>query len=122
MASKLDDSLILALERTLFSAQQNGWTVVFIGIGLMMTGAANNKLPDAFGAAIIIAGVLFIFLSWIMHIIRMRAVSNGHPLTIAESAFWTGALTLLLVVAISIELHYAFMYPYLMRTKAVELV
>ena len=98
-----------------------GWTVIFVGIGLMMTGAEDTKMPDKFGAAIIVGGVLHIAVSWFVHMHRMGTLERGEPLTKSTSAAWTLVLTALLVVSVCIELYYGVRYPYLKRSKVVEI-
>jgi hypothetical protein len=47
--SDLNGSLILSLERTLFSALNNAYLIVFVGIGLMMVGSNHDTMPDTLG-------------------------------------------------------------------------
>ena len=47
--SDLNGSLILSLERTLFSCLNNAYLIVFVGIGLMMVGSNDDRIPNAAG-------------------------------------------------------------------------
>ena len=49
VGEELDGSLILSMERTLFSALNQSWTLIMVGIGLMSVGAENDKIPDRLG-------------------------------------------------------------------------
>ena len=117
---ELDNSMICALERTFFSACQTAWTVIFVGMGLMMTGA-NDSTPEHLGAAFLLSGIVYIAASWFFHVFRMRVIQRGEPLTMEGSTLWTLGITLLLVLSICFEMYYAVLYPYLRRSKVVEL-
>eukprot|EP00448_Togula_jolla_P035576 CAMPEP_0170621338 /NCGR_PEP_ID=MMETSP0224-20130122/28547_1 /TAXON_ID=285029 /ORGANISM="Togula jolla, Strain CCCM 725" /LENGTH=224 /DNA_ID=CAMNT_0010947589 /DNA_START=47 /DNA_END=721 /DNA_ORIENTATION=+ len=120
--NELDGSLILSMERTLFSALNMAWTVIFLGIGFLTVGAQNDKLPDKVGVVIIICGVSFAGCSWFVHVARMRSFARGEGLGMNGSAAWTFCLTFLLVVAVAFELHFGLLHPYLKRAKEVNVV
>lgn len=118
----LSGSLILALERTLFSALNNAYTITFVGTGLMMVGASNDSIPDSLGIIIVICGLIFACASWVMHYARLRAFQRGASLDAKFSLVWTFFMTFFLFGAVAIELRYGILYPYLKRSKAVEVV
>ena len=113
----LDGSLILAMERTLFSALNQCWTLVMIGIGLMCVGATNDSVPDSLGVAIIVGGICFACLSYATHVSRLRSFYYGQGLGPGGSMLWTGSLMVLLVLGLACELHYALLYPYVDHYK-----
>mmetsp|Transcript_7656 Transcript_7656/g.16648 ORF Transcript_7656/g.16648 Transcript_7656/m.16648 type:complete len:220 (-) Transcript_7656:188-847(-) len=120
--NELDGSLILSLERTLFSALNMAWTVIFLGIGLLTVGAVSDSLPDTLGVVTIISGISFAGCSWFVHVARMRSFARGEGLGMNGSAAWTFCLTFLLVVAVAFELHFGLLHPYLKRAKEVNVV
>ena len=114
----LASALVLASERTLFSALQMAWTVAMIGMGLMMTGA-NDSLPDDLGYTFIICGVVLMASTWVVHVVRMWMWDHGTEVNAVSSAAWTFFFCASLIVAIICELHFAWVYPYLARTHSV---
>lgn len=118
----LSGSLILSLERTLFSALNNAYTITFVGTGLMMVGASNDSIPDSLGIIIVICGLIFACASWVMHYARLMAFQRGASLDAKFSLVWTFFMTFFLFGAVAIELRYGILYPYLKRSKAVEVV
>jgi len=110
-AKTLDYTLLLGAERTLFSGQQMGWNVVFVGIGLMAT-SQDNKAPVFCGTASIIAGCMFIANSWFVHLWRLRCIANHEPASFRVSACWTFSVGFLLVLSVILEL------GFYLRTKA----
>ena len=118
----IDGSLILSMERTLYAALNQAWMLVLCGIGLMSIGAANNSIPDELGFYIIAAAIVFAVGNYVVHVSRLHAFSNGRPLRGLVSIVWTGMLVAVIVGALILELHYAVLYPYLERAKAVEIL
>ena len=118
---ELDGSLILSMERTLFSALNMAFTLVMVGVGLMSVGESSDKLPDELGEIIISAAILFTFYSYGVHAYRMRAFRRGYGIGALGSLLWSGSLVFLLVFGLIFELHFAVLYPYLKRSKAVEI-
>lgn len=116
----VDSSLVLGAERTLYAAQQMGWNVIFVGIGLMMVTEAD-EVPNMAGMASIVGGIAFIFASWLIHLKRLRDFSVHRHVSLVMSGTWTFVCAFLFTIAVGIELYFAVIYPYLMRTKQVEI-
>merc|ERR1712216_310777 len=118
--ASMDGSLLLGMERTLFSSLNVAGTVMFVGMGLMMVGASDNDFPDTVGTATIAGGVIFALGSWALHGWRCRVLCMGGRLNYKVSMFWTFALVVLLCSSVCVELWHAIQYPYLKRSKVVE--
>ena len=117
----IDASLLLGMERTLFASLNMAWIVMFVGMGLMMVGAEHETLPDQLGSVTLCCGIVFSFASWCHHAWRIRTLNKGKGLGHRGSLVWTLCLTLLVCTSICFEVYYALRYPYLKRSKVVEL-
>ena len=58
---QLDGSLVLSMERTLFAAFNQSWTLMMLGVGLMCipAGASGDRLPERLGEFVVCAAVAF---------------------------------------------------------------
>lgn len=116
----IDPSLLFGMERTLYSAMNVGTLVIFFGFGLMMVTPTNPQRFFAQGCIIVVAGLVYIGCSWLIHCSRMRMLSRGQKVTTRNSAVWTGCLACLLCVCIGLELYYSYQYPYMERSMPVD--
>mmetsp|Transcript_117580 Transcript_117580/g.228571 ORF Transcript_117580/g.228571 Transcript_117580/m.228571 type:complete len:226 (+) Transcript_117580:261-938(+) len=120
VSSNVQSSLTLGAERTLYAAQQMGWNVMFVGMGLMMA-TMDDDVPNTCGMVSIICGIVFIVASWLLHVKRLRDFSMHRQTSLVSSGVFTLGCTLLFVIAVSTELYFGAIYPYLLRTKQVEI-
>jgi len=119
LASHADPSLIMSMERTLFSAFNQAIILTISGVGFMSVG--DQPGPKAFGAFILIAGLCYAMISYFFHCWRLHRLNSGRGLAPYDSQIWTGMLALLIFLALAFEVYYGFRYPFLDRAKAVEI-
>jgi len=117
---EVDSSLTLGAERTLYAAQQMGWNIIFVGIGLMMA-TMDDAVPNTCGMVSIAGGIAFIVGSWLFHLKRLRDFRINRRVSLLSSALFTLGCTFLFILAVSTELYFGAIYPYLLRTKQVEI-
>mmetsp|Transcript_4458 Transcript_4458/g.11156 ORF Transcript_4458/g.11156 Transcript_4458/m.11156 type:complete len:259 (+) Transcript_4458:156-932(+) len=120
----MDPSLLMGMERTLFSALNVGTLVIIMGLGLMAVGKTEvvGTDPNTQGIFLSTAGIVFCVGSYIMHMWRIHRLICGKVLARFDSQLWAGALTALIVFAFTAEVYYALRYPMLERSAAVEII
>mmetsp|Transcript_43350 Transcript_43350/g.110919 ORF Transcript_43350/g.110919 Transcript_43350/m.110919 type:complete len:234 (+) Transcript_43350:204-905(+) len=120
----LDPSLLMGMERTLFSALNVGTLVIIMGLGLMAVGKAAEVGTDPNNQGIFLcsAGIMFCIGSYCMHVWRIHRLLCGKVLARFDSPLWAGALTVLIVFAFIAEVYYALKFPVLERSAAVEIM
>lgn len=119
----VDPSLLMGMERTLFSALNVGTLVIIMGLGLTAVGKAEQvgTYPGLQGLSLTIAGILFCAGSYGLHCWRIHRLLCGQVLARFDSHIWTGALIALILLAFSVEVYFALRFPYLERSVAVEI-
>lgn len=120
-ASQLDPSLVMGMERTLFSAFNQSILLMMSGIGFMSVDEMAEE-PTQFGTFLIIAGLVYALFSFGMHVWRLNRLKAGRGLYEHDSLIWTATLTTFIFLALAFEIYYGFRFPYLKRSKAVEVV
>lgn len=116
-----DPSMVLSMERTLFSSLNMAMIVMMGGVGLMSVGQVGDTIPDNIGIFLISGSIAYVAASWAVHVWRMDRLSKGRGLAKHDSVLWTGSLVLLLIIAVVCELHFGVKYPFLERSKAVTI-
>eukprot|EP00948_MAST-09A_sp_MAST-9A-sp1_P001485 g1485.t1 len=116
----IDASLLFSMERTLWGALNQAWTLMFVGIGLMCVGALNETVPDTLGAVIMVIAILFTALSYGMHVRRINELKKNRGVKSIESIFYTGFFVVALIFGFIAEIYFAGLFPYLKRSKVVE--
>lgn len=118
----MDPSLLMGMERTLFSSLNVGTLVSVMGMGLMAVGKKEvvGTDPNTQGIFLSAAGIAFCVGSYCLHVWRIHRLIKGKVLARFDSQLWAGALALLIVFAFAAEVYYALKYPYLARSVAVE--
>ena len=97
------------MERTLFAALNNAWLLALGGIGLMSVGHGDQHATRG-GIVILVGGILSAMIAYWMHFLRLK-----------HSSLWAMMIALMTVVALSIEVYFGIVYPYLNREKAVTI-
>merc|ERR1719323_651603 len=95
------------------------WNVIFVGMGLMMV-SVDDAAPEMCGVLSVVGGLLYLLCSFLGHVNRLRKINCREQPSWLMSAGSTGAVSFLLIGAVSIELAYGLLYPYLLRSKIVE--
>eukprot|EP00549_Striatella_unipunctata_P021701 CAMPEP_0118673772 /NCGR_PEP_ID=MMETSP0800-20121206/516_1 /TAXON_ID=210618 ORGANISM="Striatella unipunctata, Strain CCMP2910" /NCGR_SAMPLE_ID=MMETSP0800 /ASSEMBLY_ACC=CAM_ASM_000638 /LENGTH=167 /DNA_ID=CAMNT_0006568889 /DNA_START=132 /DNA_END=635 /DNA_ORIENTATION=+ len=113
--------LIMAMERTLFGALNNAWMLAIGGIGLMSVGHGDANATNV-GVMTLTGGIVLAIMSFITHVWRAHLLSHNRPLTLSYSVYRASAIVLLVLLALTFELYYGILYPYLDREKAVTVV
>ena len=85
-----------------------------------MTGSEDKK-PEYIGVGFVAAGVIFVVCSCAQHMHRIHTLQKGVDISPSGSCTWALVLTCLIVASVATEMHFAFVYPYLKRSKVVEL-
>jgi hypothetical protein len=86
--------------------------------------ARNDARPVAIGFIFFIAGVLYGLMSLFYHIRRMHVLKHGDNYNYnwhRSSMIWMTFLGLFLTLGLSIEVYFAFLFPYIDRAKSVEI-
>ncbi|GMI49132.1 hypothetical protein TrCOL_g13557 [Triparma columacea] len=124
----LDPSMVFSMERTVLSAYNQSFQLMVVGGGIMAVQnaneARNDSRPVAIGFIFFIAGVMYGAMSLFYHIRRMHVLKHGDNYNYnwqLSSIIWMSFLGLFLVVGLSIEVYFAFLFPYIERTTAVEI-
>jgi hypothetical protein len=120
-ASNADPSLIMSMERTLFSAFNQAIMLTISGVGFMSVGDNNPGGTTSFGAFLLVAGLIYVLISYFMHCWRLWRLERGLGLAPYDSQIWTGLLTILIFLALLFEVFYGFKFPFLDRSKSVEI-
>jgi hypothetical protein len=128
IADLLDPSMVFSMERTVLSAYNQSFQLMVVGGGIMAVQnaneARNDSRPVAIGFIFFIAGVMYGAMSLFYHIRRMHVLKHGDNYNYnwqLSSIIWMSFLGLFLVVGLSIEVYFAFLFPYIERTTAVEI-
>ena len=56
-----------------------------------------------------------------MHFLRLKQIVGSKPFSNAHSSLWTMMVAFMTVVALSMEVYFGILYPYLNREKAVTI-
>ena len=120
-ASNADPSLIMSMERTLFSAYNQAIMLTISGMGFMSVGDNNPGGTTSFGAFLLFCGLIYTLLSYWMHCWRLWRLGRGMGLAPYDSQLWTGLLTAMIFICLLMEIFWGFKYPFLERAKAVEI-
>ena len=120
-ASNADPSLIMSMERTLFSAYDQAIMLTISGMGFMSVGDNNPGGTTSFGAFLLVCAVCYTLLSYFMHCWRLWRLGRGMGLAPYDSQIWTGTLTALIFICLLMEIYWGFKFPFLERAKAVEI-
>jgi len=120
-ASNADPSLVMSMERTLFSAFNQAIMLTISGVGFMSVGDNNPGGTTSFGAFLLVAGLIYVLISYSMHCWRLWRLERGLGLAPYDSQIWTGLLTILIFLALLFEVFYGFKFPFLDRSKSVEI-
>jgi uncharacterized membrane protein YidH (DUF202 family) len=123
-SSDADPSLIFAMERTYFSALNQGVALAGFGVGLMSIGPTQviGKQPESLGVFLLIGGLLFALSAFVMHAWRMSRLNAGLGLAKHDSLIWCGTVATLLVFAIGCEVYYGLDHPYVTRSGSAEIM
>ena len=119
----LDPSLILSMERTLFSALNVSWLFALGGIGLMAIGNDDASAMRS-GITMIACSMVIVAVSFCMHLLRLYQLRTGNTKNfsgVTSTVVWTGLVSILLFSFLMCELYYGIQYPYLQRTASVSI-
>ena len=113
-------SLILSMERTLFAALNNAWLLALGGIGLMSVGHGDQHATRG-GIVVLGGGITSAMIAYGMHFLRLKQIEGSKPFPNVHSSLWAMMIASMTVVALSIEVYFGILYPYLNREKAVTI-
>ena len=99
LTSALDPSLVMGMERTLFSAFNQSILLTVSGIGFMSVDEQAEE-PTQFGTFLIMAGLFYSMFSFGMHAWRLKRLKAGRGLYEHDSLIWTFVLTLFIFFAL----------------------
>eukprot|EP00529_Nitzschia_sp_RCC80_P026461 CAMPEP_0113455984 /NCGR_PEP_ID=MMETSP0014_2-20120614/8654_1 /TAXON_ID=2857 /ORGANISM="Nitzschia sp." /LENGTH=338 /DNA_ID=CAMNT_0000347425 /DNA_START=322 /DNA_END=1338 /DNA_ORIENTATION=+ /assembly_acc=CAM_ASM_000159 len=119
----LDPSLILSMERTLFSALNVSWLFALGGIGLMAIGNDDVSAMRS-GITMIACSMIIVAVSFLMHLLRLNQLRKGNTNQfngVTSTIVWTGIVSVLLFSFLGCELYFGIQYPYLQRTASVSI-
>ena len=108
------------MERTLFAALNNAWLLALGGIGLMSVGHGDQHATRG-GIVILGGGILSAMIAYGMHFLRLKQIVGSKPFPNAHSSLWAMMIASMTVVALSIEVYFGILYPYLNREKPVTI-
>lgn len=115
--SNVDPSVLFGLERTLLSGYNVALFVVMTGVGLHTIAPYSEETNQ--GTALVVGGMLFIISNFMMHMYRCRMMQTKRSVSVRNSACQMGFLSMLLLVALALELYNAQTHPYLGRSTPV---
>ena len=118
--SKTSSSLILSLERTLFSSLSTAWVLALGGVGLMAIGNTDRGAVNG-GITLICSAMILIALAFLLHVWRLYQMVTHQQFRTTDTLIWTALVCLLMVSTLGCELYFGLMYPYLQRTASVAI-
>lgn len=110
--------VIFAMERTLFSALNQAMLLCVSAMGFLSIG---SDTPDRVGTFLMIAGLAYVILSYAMHVWRLHRLQSGQGLMPHDALVYTGVLAAILILSFAFEIAFAMEFPYMKRSKAVEI-
>eukprot|EP00588_Corethron_pennatum_P015412 CAMPEP_0194280948 /NCGR_PEP_ID=MMETSP0169-20130528/19285_1 /TAXON_ID=218684 /ORGANISM="Corethron pennatum, Strain L29A3" /LENGTH=271 /DNA_ID=CAMNT_0039025857 /DNA_START=107 /DNA_END=922 /DNA_ORIENTATION=+ len=113
-------SLILGMERTLFSALNNAWLLAIGGVGLMSVGHGDDRATHG-GIFILSIGAVCAGVAYVMHVWRVSQIKASKAFQFSHTVIWATLIASLTIVTLVLELYFGVLYPYLSREKAVTI-
>jgi uncharacterized membrane protein YidH (DUF202 family) len=124
--SKVDPSLMFAMERTFLSSLNHAFGLMVIATkGFMSIEDAINlgdDKPANLGAFIFCIAIVYVVISYFFHFRRLIALSRGETITMVGSLMWLGLLVLLVLLTCIAQITYIYVYPLDERSKKVEIL
>ena len=78
--------------------------------------------PGGVGIFLVGGGLLYALAAFCMHLWRIARLGRGLGLAKNDSLIWTGTLTALILMSLVCEIYFGLKYPFLQRSKTVEIV